>query len=210
MTAMPTQTPGKNPFALPTAALQKAVEDEWASHKKFSPSAMPLTALAYTAIDQMEGKREHIVEVLMAYIDTDTLSYRSASQKLLEQQKKEWDPILAWAGGKFSALWKTTTGVMPLSQPEALHEAVAEYLGSLDAMRLSAACVLASGFSSLVLAMAVLEKQLSAERAFALSRLEEESQALAWGRDEEADERMRRLQAEIVETGRFLRLLETP
>ncbi len=210
MSAVPQHTPGKHPFVLPTDTLREAIEKEWAAGKKFTPTSMPFTALAYTAIDQMEGKREHIVEVLMAYIDTDTLSYRSSTPALIEQQKKEWDPVLAWAGNTFSALWQTTSGIMPLTQPAALHEAVREYLSALDAMRLAVACVFASGFSSLVLAIAVLEGKLTAERAYALSRLEEEAQAIQWGRDDEADARSARLQAEIVETGRFLRLLKTP
>ncbi len=205
---LPTHTPAKKPFDLPTQALKDAVAKEWASGKKFSPAAMPLTALAYTAIDQMADHKDNIVEVLLAYVDTDTLSYRSANAKLLERQKKEWDPVLAWAGSKFNALWQTTTGVMPLEQPAALHAAIREYLQTLDAMRLAACCNLASGYSSVVLAMAVLEKQLPAARAYELSRLEEEAQAEQWGRDEEADERSRRMQAEIVETGQFLRLLE--
>ncbi len=204
---IPNQTPAKKPFVLPTQALKDAIEKEWASGKKFSPTAMPLTALAYTAIDQLDEK-ENIVEVLLAYVDTDTLSYRSSNQKLLERQKKEWDPVLAWAGSTFNALWQTTTGVMPLEQPEALHAAIRKYLLTLDTMRLAACCTLASGYSSLVLAIAVLQKQLPAARAYELSRLEEEAQAEQWGRDAEADERSRRMQAEIVETGQFLRLLE--
>ena len=205
---IPTHTPAKKSFVLPTPALKAAIEKEWASGKKFSPSSMPLTALAYTAIDQMDGNKEHIAEVLLAYVDTDTLSYRSSSQSLQERQKKEWDPILAWAGSKFNALWQTTSGVMPLTQPAALHDAIRAYLLSLDNMRLAACCNLASGYSSVVLAMAVLEKQLPAARAYELSRLEEEAQAEQWGRDEEADERSQRMQAEIIETGQFLRLLE--
>ncbi|MFO0449587.1 MAG: ATP12 family protein [Pseudomonadota bacterium] len=204
---IPTHTPAKKPFAVPTRALQEAIEKEWSTGKKFSPGTMPLTSLVYTAIDQIDEK-ENIVEVLLAYIDTDTLSYRSANASLLAEQKKQWDPVLVWAGSKFNALWQTTTGVMPLDQPEALHAAIKEYLLALDAMRLAACCSLASGYSSLVLAIAVMEKHLSAARAYDLSRLEEEAQAAQWGRDEEADERSRRMQAEIVETGHFLRLLE--
>lgn len=205
---IPTHTPAKKPFALPTQALKDAIAKEWVSGKKFSPANMPLTALAYTAIDQMDGNKENITEVLLAYVDTDTLSYRSSNQSLLERQKKEWDPVLAWAGSKFNALWQTTSGVMPIEQPAALHDAIRAYLQSLDNMRLAACCTLASGYSSVVLALAVLEKQLPAARAYQLSRLEEEAQAEQWGRDEEAEERSRRMQAEIVETGLFLRLLE--
>ena len=201
-------TPGKRPLTVPTQALAEAIITEWTTHKKFKPDSMQLSALAFTAIDRIAGQEASIVEALLTYLDTDTLCYRASNAAVLERQKKEWDPVLAWAGSKFNALWQTTTGVMPLEQPKALHEAISEYLSALDSMKLAALCILSSGYSSLALAIAVMEKHLTAEQAFMLSRLEEETQAEQWGRDEEADARALRMKGEINEAGRFLRLLE--
>ena len=75
-------------------------------------------------------------------------------------------------------------------------------------MQLAAACVLASGCSSLALALAVLEKHIDGAGAFRLSRLEEEAQAEAWGRDIEADRRAQQLREELLAAGHFLRLLQ--
>ena len=36
---------------------------------------MPLTALAYTAIDRIAGQPSAIVDALLVYIDTDTLKF---------------------------------------------------------------------------------------------------------------------------------------
>ena len=72
---------------------------------------------------------------------------------------------------------------MPVEQPAALHENLGRYLRSLSAWQLSAFCVLASIYSSLVLALAVIEKHIDAKKAYQLSRLEEEAQAEQWGRD---------------------------
>ena len=82
------------PLAVPTKALADAIEAEWQAHQKFSPQKMPLTTLAYTAIDRIEvGSKEPIVETLMVYVDTDTLSYRATgSDKLAAAQKQQWDP----------------------------------------------------------------------------------------------------------------------
>lgn len=206
----PTHTPARRPFEVRGTALNQAIRKEWEQYETFSPSAMPMTSLAFTAIDQVEGNRGNMVEVLMSYIDTDTLCYRSEKPEMLEQQKRQWDPMLAWAGDRYSALWKTTTGIMPLEQAPALHDAIREQLMTLDSMRLTACGMLASGYSSLVLALAVMEKKLSAEAAFRLSRLEEDMQAKKWGMDEEANERKQRMQAEIMEISRFLGLLERP
>lgn len=212
----PIFTPEKNPLVVPTQALADAIAEELAAKKPSSSvirhpsSAMPLTALAYTAIDRIGADKENIIEVLLAYVDTDTLCYRASAAPDLEQrQKKEWDPVLAWAGAKWNALWQTTSGVMPLKQPQALHQALRDYLGKMDAMPLAALSVLASLYSSLLLALAVLEKEMTAERAFALSRLEETFQAEQWGRDEEASARAGRILEEIKPVARFLELLAT-
>ena len=62
---------------------------------------------------------------------------------------------------------------------------------------LAALHVLASITGSLVLGLAVQEGRLTPEDAFALSRLDEAYQAEKWGSDQEAEERARRLAAEM-------------
>lgn len=202
------KTPAKKSLTVPTQALADAIAAEWQNKKTFNAATMPLTALAYTAIDRIAGQRENIVEVMLAYVDTDTICYRASAEVLLERQKKQWDPLLAWAGNKFSALWKTASGVMPLEQPPALHAALKDYLSEIDDMRLAGLSVLASLYSSLVLAIAVLEKHISATEAFTLSRLEEDFQAEQWGEDEEAVKRQENILREIKDIAKFLDLLQ--
>jgi chaperone required for assembly of F1-ATPase len=205
----PLTTPGKKSFTVPTQALADAISAEWQNKKSFNAATMPFTMLAFTAIDRIADQRDNIIEVLLAYVDTDTICYRASNPELLERQKKQWDPVLVWAGSKFNALWKTVSGVMPLEQPLALHEALREYMNGLDDMALAAASVLASLYSSLVLAIAVVEKRLSATEALTLSRLEESFQAEQWGEDEEATKRQENILKEIKDIANFLRLLET-
>lgn len=204
---IPAQTPAKKPLKL-SPLLYHAVEKEWEGQKKFSAAKMPLTALAFTAIDKITGQKAPVAEALLTYVDTDVLSYRSENEELRKQQEAQWAPLLVWAGSEYNALWQSTSSVMPLSQPAALHKAVHDYLLTLTPMQLSAACVLASGFSSIVLMLAVLKKHITAEKAFRLSRLEEEYQAERWGRDEEASQRAEKLKEELLAAECFLRLLE--
>lgn len=206
---LPNHTPAKNLFVLPTALLAEAIVLEWQAGKKYSPSAMPLTALAYTAIDKIADKKNDIIEVLMVYVDSDTLTYRATgSEALAKLQEEKWGAVLKWAGTRFDVAWQTTSGVMPVDQSPALHKAIERYLQSLNQWQLSAFCVLASGFSSLVLAIAVCEAHLNASDAFMLSRLEEEAQAEQWGRDVEAEARAQNMQKEIICAERFLHLLK--
>ena len=201
-------TPKKNTFAVPTQALADAINTEWQAHGKYVAGKMPLTALAYTAIDQIAPQKALIIESLLTYVDTDTLSYRAtSSEKLATQQLEQWAPVLDKLGALLGTDWEVTSGVMPVDQSPELHKAIEKRLNTLDAMSLAALCVLASGYSSIALMLAVLEKHVDASEAFRLSRLEEESQAERWGRDSESDARAERLKAEVVAAGEFLRLL---
>ncbi len=113
----PTHTPAKNLFSLPNPAFTEAVAAEWQAGKKYSPSAMPLTALAYTAIDKIADKKNDIIEVLMVYVDSDTLTYRATgSEALAKLQEEKWGAVLKWAGTRFDVAWQTTSGVMPVDQ----------------------------------------------------------------------------------------------
>jgi chaperone required for assembly of F1-ATPase len=201
-------TPGKNPLAVPTKALADAIAAEWVEAGKYSPAKTPLTTLAYTAIDRIDGQKDLIVETLLVYVETDTLSYRaSASETLANQQNTQWGPILDWAKKTYGTTWEVTSGVMPVDQPPELFTALEKRLSQFDAMQLAAACVLASSFSSLALMMAVMENHIDAAEGFRLSRLEEESQAQTWGRDMEAEARAARLKEEILTAVQFLGLL---
>jgi chaperone required for assembly of F1-ATPase len=205
----PTQTPAKNSFIIPNSELTQAIELEWKSGKKYTPVNMPLTALAYTAIDKIAAKKDAIVEVLMVYVDSDTLTYRAmGSESLAKEQEEKWGAVLKWAGTRFDIAWQTTSGVMPVEQSPLLHKTIERYLNSLSEWQLSAFCVLSSLYSSLVLAIAVCEGHLNAAQAFDISRLEEESQAAQWGRDAEADSRAAKMKIEILDAEKFLHLLK--
>jgi chaperone required for assembly of F1-ATPase len=201
-------TPGRQPLVVPTQALAEAIAAEWRANGRYSVAKMPLTSLAYTAIDRIAGQEKAIIEVLLVYLDTDTLSYRaSGAEALAKRQKEQWDPILDWVRGRLDAAWEVTSGIMPADQSPKLHKAVGKYLTSLSAMQLAAASMMSSACSSLALTIAVLERHVGAEDAFRLSRLEEDYQAEQWGRDEEAEARAMRVKGDIMETGRFLELL---
>jgi chaperone required for assembly of F1-ATPase len=205
----PLLTPQKNPLCAPTQALADAMADEWKAAQP--PSAKPLTTLACTAIDRIAPQREGVIEALMVYLDTDTLSYIQAAEEggeLAKRQRKDWKPVLDWASHEFGAIWQTTSGIDAATQLPAMHEAVRAYLHAQDDWRLSAACQLAAACSSLVLTLAVLHGRMSAQAAYGLSCLEQEVQEQRWGKDDEAESKKARVKAEMQEITRFLRLLE--
>jgi len=207
---LPTHTPQGKDLSLPTKALQSEIEKEWGAGKKFTPTTHPLTALAYTAIDRTQGQEEAIIEALMVYGDTDTLSYvvpASENEPLATRQQQKWRPLVEWASREFGAIWQTASGIEPATQVPEMHEAIRAYLKEQGAMRLSAACVLVSCYSSLLLALAVLKGRLTAEQAFEVSRLEESVQNERWGVDPEAEKKTLRVKGETIAAGHFLSLL---
>lgn len=211
-------TPGRHPLRVPSRALAQGMAAEWEGKEKFKAADMPLTVIAYIAIDRLSNTRAQAVDALLAYLDTDALCYREDAPldgeeswgkgNLALRQTREWDPVLRWAEEEYGTSWHTASGIMPMSQPDALHAAVRKRLEALDTMALAAACAMAPGLSSLALMLATLDKHLSAEEAFRLSRLEEEVQAERWGRDAEAERRAARIGREVAAAGEFLRLLD--
>lgn len=204
---MPTHTPAKNAFTLPTEALKNAIMQEWEGQPKFVSAKMPLTSLAYTAIDRIAPQMEAVVEALLVYADTDTLCYRAPEAEIAARQKTQWDVVVGWSSLLLGTKWSVVEGIMPLDQPPKIHEALHAYLVKKNAFELAAFSVLAGGFSSLVLAQAVIEKHLSAAEAYELSRLEENYSAEKWGRDDEAETRSGRIKEEMLAAGRFLKFL---
>ena len=204
-------TPAKHLLAVPTSALAEAITVEWQTVGKYISSKMPLTTLAYTAIDRIAGQEKTIIDVLLVYLDTDALSYRaSGSEELAKRQIEQWNPLLEWENKKLGVIWQTTSGVMPTDQSPELHKAISAYLSTLNEFELAAASVLSSSLSSLALTLALLERHIDAQEAFRLSRLEEDYQAEKWGHDAETQTRANRLKDEISDAARFLGLQRAP
>ena len=110
----PVRTPGRVPLALPTSALAAAVADEWrAVGETLDPRAMPLTGLANAAIDRIGPDPHAFAAGLARYGESDLLCYRAIEPApLVERQAAAWDPVLAWARGRFDIHVEVASGVM--------------------------------------------------------------------------------------------------
>ena len=97
-------------------------------------------------------------------------------------------------------------GITSVAQPDSSVAALRKAVEAFDPFALSALHVIASICGSLVLALAVADKRVSAEEAFALSQIDERFQAEKWGLDAEADARAKRLERELVTAARFMDL----
>jgi chaperone required for assembly of F1-ATPase len=211
----PVKTPKRADLVLPWRELAEAIAEEWrAQGEEIKPAEMFLTKCANTAIDQTAGHEEVVVEDILAYAN-DLLCYRAIEPAdLVARQSENWDPLLAWLEARFGVKLGIGTGIAHIEHEEAALAKLRAAIGVHNAFTLTALYAATALCGSLVLALALLEGRLTAEEAFAASRLDEEYQAEKWGRDAGAELRARALAAELDAAARFMRCaqrqVETP
>jgi chaperone required for assembly of F1-ATPase len=204
----PVRTPLKTGLVVPTLAMAQAIAAEWdAQTGLIKPQTMPVTRSANSAIDKIVPQFDEVATLLAAYGASDLICYRAeAPQALVTRQAQAWDPIIAWAAEALHAPLATTAGIVHIEQPIASLDELQSRVFALDAFRLAGLHDLVAISGSLVLAFAVVHRQLSAEEAWTLSRIDETWQRELWGADEEAAELEAHRHRGFLEADRFYQL----
>lgn len=207
----PVRTPGRAPLALPTDALADAVAAEWASvGEEVDPRAMRLTGLANAAIDRIGPDPVPFAEAIARYGASDLLCYRAdGPDDLVAAQIAAWDPPLAWARSRYDVHFAIARGVMPVAQPPATLARLAAAVAAEDAFHLAAVSPLVTLTGSLVLGLALRERAMAGEQAWAAATLDETWQAERWGLDPEAARALAARRDEFDATLAFLNALDT-
>lgn len=207
----PILTPARAIFAVPSEALAEAVAEEWRGvENDVDPRAMPMTGTANAAIDRVEPERQAFAGGLARYAEADLACYRSEwPPELVERQVKAWDPLLAWARRRYDVDFVTTSGMLHVPQPPATIELLAHVVAALDVFRLAAVSPLVTIGGSLIAALAVLEKAITAEEAWAAVSIDERWQLEQWGSDSEAQLALDDRQRDFMTAARFIELLES-
>src|SRR3546814_1368394 len=127
----PLRTPAKALLILPTEPLAAAIAAEWQGQgEEVDPQAMPLNALACTAIDIVAPARAQIVADLMGFGGHDLLCYwTDETGELLRRQQQFWQPLLDWAARELGAPLQQTCGIPSQAQPAASLAALAQAVG---------------------------------------------------------------------------------
>jgi len=204
----PVRTPARALLALPTAALADSVAAEWqAQGDSIDPRTMPLTGLSNAAIDRVAPDKAAFARPLAAYAETDLLSYRATDPpELVARQAEAWDPLLDWASRRYDVHFTVTGGIVHVAQPPATVARLGDALGTLDVFSLAAMSPLVTISGSLVAALAVLEGEIDAETAFAVTHLDELWQAEQWGEDILATQAREARRADFLAAARFAAL----
>lgn len=207
----PLQTPAKNKLTVPTAALAEAIASEWqAQGETVSPSALPLTRLASTAIDRVAPRRSDVIAEIVKYAATDLLCYRASEPpELVVRQHEIWQPLLDWAETRYDSALAVTSGITPVPQAAAALAAIERAITAYDAMMLVALHLATSACGSVILGLALLEGRLSPAEAFAAAQLDESFQIERWGEDPEQTQHRAALKDDVEAAARFARLLRS-
>lgn len=208
----PMRTPAKAVLVVPARGLAEAIAGEWSAvpdRAEIKVGHLPLTRLATTGLDRVPGQRERVIDDTAKYAASDLLCYRASDpESLVERQRTTWQPLLDWAAERCEARLLVAEGMSFVAQPD---EALARLRAAVAAhgdFALSALYNLTHIAGSLIIALAVAERRLTAEQAFAAAQLDELYQVERWGDDPIALERRTGVRNDIEAGTRFLALLE--
>ena len=206
----PILTPKRASLDLPNPHLAWAIAIEWEAQQKIvAPHTMPLTKLATISTDQVKDIRQSMVDSMIRAMHTDVACMRCGKDDpaLNEKETKVFDPLLQWANDKLGLKLLATDQLM-IDQPREATQRASHILASVDDWELAALDQVAGTSKSLVLALAVLMRRISAEEACYAARLAEIHQADLWGEVEAGhDLDAADVAVRISSAATFLRLL---
>lgn len=206
----PVKTPARAALQVPPIALAEAIADEWRTvGEKVDPRAMPLTGLANAAIDRVAPDRQAFADRLARYAEADLACYRAEGPRpLVERQEREWDSLLGWARRRYDVDFATTCGLAHVAQPAATVERLSHAVAALGAFKLAGLSPLVTIGGSLVAALAVLEKAITADEGWNAVSVDERWQLEQWGADAEAELALENRRRDFFAAARFLELLD--
>lgn len=196
----PVRTPGKKLLAVPAQPIADRLRAEWDGQgEEIDPAKMPVTRLVNTAIDGVAENFDAVAEEIVRFAGTDMLCYRADSPEgLVARQRDGWDPIIRWAGDAKGARFILVEGVMHQEQPAPAIEAFATALSTWrDPLALACLHTVTTLTGSALLALALGEGVIDADKAWALAHVDEDWQIEHWGTDEEAFRRRELRRAEM-------------
>lgn len=202
------RTPARRPVEVPTRALASALAAEWqAQPEVIDPRAMPLSRMTNSAIDTVAQNRDHVIDTIAAYGDSDLLCYRAAHPEgLVARQAATWNPLLDWAATTLGARLEVRTGVMHRPQPAAALAALRVAVAARGPFQLAALHELVALSGSLVIGLRAAMGDADIEALWTASCLDEIWQSDLWGTDDEAEALAEQRRAAFFEAEKYCRL----
>jgi len=203
-------TPGRQPLAVADRRLADAIAAEWMAQGEFiDPLSMPVTRLANSAIDGVASRLGDVRAEVLAYAGTDLLCYRAGEpEALVARQAAAWDPILKWVESRYGIRFVLAEGMVHAAQPAPTLAALASAIDAYDdPFRLAGLSLATTLSGSALIALALAERALDVEAAWAAAHVDEDWNMELWGRDVLALERRAFHFAELQAAATVLSLL---
>lgn len=206
-------TPDRRSLDLPSAALAEAIAQEWQAQgekigDKINPAAMPMTQLAFTAIDRVRDRRDLIIDELLNYLETELICHYGDDPGLIAHQKKHWQALHDWLQTDFGVTLPVTVTIQPLQAVQD-HAWAVGFMQALDPFRLTALQQAVAVSTSLVIGMALTAGKITAGAALDAAEVEADYQAEKWGRDPEFVTRRMGQLTDFEAVEKFLALLQS-
>jgi len=197
-------------FKAPTRALAEACAGEWdAQREHIFFSSMPITRLAFEAIDLTAEARTDYAAFVAQYSQTDLCCHRAeAPAELVAREAAARQPIVDWAARALGVALTVVRGVQAAPPNPDAAARLAARAQALDNFRLAALAQATKLAGSVLIGMALVERRLDAQQAFEAAALDELWSLEQWGEDAEARARLDRQRADFDAIGRFIAALE--
>lgn len=204
------KTPKRHSLVLPNEALARQIAAEWeAISGEIDMGHLPLTRLAYGALDKSDEEQALARREIISYAGSDLVCYRAESPDgLVLRQQEVWQPLMDWAAMQIGLSLKATAGIVAIAQPETSLAALACHLSGLSRFELAGLHPAVAILGSAVIALALFQERLNGADAAAASLLDELWQEERWGHDEEAKARRLRLVSEVEALERYFKALK--
>lgn len=178
------RTPARTILEIPHKAHADLLRSEWdAQAEEIDADAMPVMRVFSIATDRMEMDKPGILDDMLRYLETDLVCYFSDESAVALKQAQHFAPLLQWFAAHYGAALATTHGLMPVAQPPELFVRIRSELEALDDVTLAALALITPLVGSIVLALALLHKQIDVQDALVTARIDEDMQAERYGVD---------------------------
>lgn len=183
------RTPARSALVVAHATVAQALMLEWqAQVESIDPATMPLTRLINAALDGVSTQTDEVRAEIVRYSTSDLICYRAETpRELAELQAAAWNPLVAWAHSALDAPLLHGNGIIHVSQPPHVTNAISTAVGRFgEPLMLAALSSITTLTGSAILALALAHGRLSPDSTWLAAHVDEDYQARVWGADDEA------------------------
>jgi len=182
----PIRTPSGRQVVVPVREIADAVVAEWEAQQEFiEPLTMPRTRFANSVVDAVVDRVEAVTDDVAKYFQSDLLFYRAGHpEALVAREAAHWDPVVFWAADTLGAHFILAEGIVHVRQPDSAIAAARAALPK-DPWSIAALHVITTLTGSALLALALKQRVVDPDQAWAAAHVDEDWNSEKWGVDEE-------------------------